>query len=87
MKCSVADQIAIKEKGLEKLFESGYLKPDKVRIWLQSVVDKARLTYKPPRNVVQVMFIWYHLLFETSLIIIIIFVCLFILVMLRYLHI
>ncbi|XP_015925564.1 cyclic GMP-AMP synthase-like receptor isoform X2 [Parasteatoda tepidariorum] len=36
------------------LFEDGYLIPESVRKWLQSVVDKALRSYTPPRSCMQV---------------------------------
>lgn len=56
MKYQVTDKNVIsKENGLDKLFDNGYLMPHKVRIWLQSVVDKAVKTYKPRSKVSRVI--------------------------------
>ncbi|XP_042908278.2 cyclic GMP-AMP synthase-like receptor, partial [Parasteatoda tepidariorum] len=41
-------------KLAKTFFDDGYLIPQKVRQWLQSVVDKALRTYIPPRSCTQV---------------------------------
>lgn len=51
VKYSITDESNISKYGLTRLFENGYLMPNKVQKWLQGVVAKARTTYHFPRGI------------------------------------
>lgn len=53
-KIKITDEKYIIENGLTKLCENGYLVLEKVRAWMQSVVDRALINYKPTHGIAKI---------------------------------